>query len=238
MDKVCDLGLSQEPKDKRCRQPPSSLNDYFVHEKGITDETGILDERSEMRREYYKAIDAIVESLETRFEQTDLLPMLKINEVLINCANGSPPSQLEKDFCHFDELINLNELKAELSELPVYIKLFNQESSCKLKRITMVSTICDVMNAKASIKTICPNLHSLLILYHSFALSSATAERTFSVMRRVKSYLRTTMSANSLNNFMFATIHKDLMDEISVKKVAEEFINQTEERKNYFGKMA
>ena len=63
-------------------------------------------------------------------------------------------------------------------------------------------------------KTLLPVLRSLLSLYHSLVLSSSTGERTFSVKRRIKSYLRTTMTTNSLNNCMFATIHRDLMDRI------------------------
>ena len=34
---------------------------------------------------------------------------------------------------------------------------------------------------------------------------------------------------------MFATIHKQLMDDIDVPKVASEFVGKTEQRRNYFG---
>ena len=66
-------------------------------------------------------------------------------------------------------------------------------------------------------------------------MSSASAERTFSVMRRIKTYLRTTMSSNSLNNCMFTNIHKEMIDELNAEKLAEKFIDKNDERRRFFG---
>ena len=115
--------------------------------------------------------------------------MLKIHDVLINSANGIMSSNLKEEPKHFDGIIDLEALDAELRELDVYVKLYNFENSIKLKKVTIISTICEVANFKTSTKTLLPDLPSLLSLYHSLVLSSATAERTFSVMRRIKSYL-------------------------------------------------
>jgi 4'-phosphopantetheinyl transferase EntD len=127
----------------------------------------------------------------------------------------------------------LEELFQELKDLPVHVKIFNSESAVPIKRVTKVSTVADIFVAKQSTKVCLPTVHRFL-LYYSLALSSATAERTFSTMRRIRSWLRTSMSANSLNNCMFANIHKERMDNIDLYEVARDFICN-DSRINYFG---
>ena len=85
-------------------------------------------------------------------------------------------------------------------------------------------------------KTCLPALHSLLQYYLSIALSSATAERSFSAMRRVKTWERSVMGANALTNRMFAVIHCNIMDDFDVLLVAKEFIERCNQRLNYFGR--
>ena len=40
--------------------------------------------------------------------------------------------------------------------------------------------------------------------------TNASSERSFSAMRRIKSYLRSTMSQGRLNHIMVLSVHKDL----------------------------
>ena len=92
------------------------------------------------------------------------------------------------------------------------------------------------MSSKECHKECLPELHKILQLYNSVALSSATAERTFSTIRRIKTWLRSNMTANFLSNKMFANLHKERMDTINIEKIASEFIERSERRKNYFGR--
>ena len=62
----------------------------------------------------------------------------------------------------------------------------------------------------------------MLQTYFSIALVLASAERNFSVMRRIKTWL-STMTDNSLSNRMFANIHKNLLDNINLRAVADNF---------------
>ena len=104
--------------------------------------------------------------------------------------------------------MQIGSLENELKELPTYIKLYNAQSQVKIKHVTMVSTVCDILNWNQSYKECLPNVHKLLQLYLTIPFSSATAERTFSVMRRVKTWLRSTKSSSALNNKMLPVIHR------------------------------
>ena len=65
--------------------------------------------------------------------------------------------------------------------------------------------------------------------------TNAGSERSFSAVRRIKSYLRSTMSQQRLNHLMLLHVHKDRTDGLDLVDVANDFIFGSEDRKNLFG---
>ena len=66
--------------------------------------------------------------------------------------------------------------------------------------------------------------------------TNATSERSFSALRRVKNYLRSTMTQSRLNNLMILYVHKDQTDSLSLPCIAQEFVdNNHEVRHRIFG---
>jgi len=139
------------------------------------------------------------------------------------------------DLVKLSQITALQELTSEAQELPVYLNLHIRNSPAPITKLTKVSTICDVMNSVSNSKDCLPHIHQLLKLYMSVPLGSATAERTLSVMRRVKSWLRSSMSSNTLNNRIFSVIQKQRIDEVAAQEVAKEFVEINEQRRIYFG---
>ena len=185
-----------EPILAKRRTTAAYMTDYLVHSSAPIAQV-TLNEKEELRRMYYEALDTFKEAIKTRFDQNDLQVLEQIETCLLRAANKE--SFDTGDF--FDSLGAISEaqeLKNELKEIPVHIKLYNHESTIPLKRVTKVSTICDVFNQKQSSKETLPEIHKLLCLYNSVPLGSATAERSFSAMRRIKSWLRSMMSGNRL----------------------------------------
>ena len=62
-------------------------------------------------------------------------------------------------------------------------------------------------------------VHSLLQLYMTIPVTSATAERTFSVLRRMKTCFRSTMTQERLNNVMLLHIYKELTNETNLEEI-------------------
>jgi len=65
--------------------------------------------------------------------------------------------------------------------------------------------------------------------------TNATNERSFSVMRCVKSYLWSTMWQERL---MVLNIYKEQLDKLDLVAVANEFVSDSEHRKRFFGTFA
>ena len=66
--------------------------------------------------------------------------------------------------------------------------------------------------------------------------TNATSERSFSALRRVKSYLRSTMGEERLSNLLMLHVHKDLTDSLDLLEVANSFVSDSEHRRRIFGK--
>jgi len=76
---------------------------------------------------------------------------------------------------------------------------------------------------------------ALLRLLIVLPASTATAERSFSALRRLKTYLRSTMSAERLNSVCVLNIHRELTDELDIVAIMNAFIVANDSRKSFFG---
>lgn len=70
------------------------------------------------------------------------------------------------------------------------------------------ATVCDAM--KACDGSIYPNIAVLLQIFATVPVSTATAERSFSALRLLKTYLRSTMNEERLTGLALMAIHKDV----------------------------
>ena len=61
------------------------------------------------------------------------------------------------------------------------------------------------------------------------------SERSFSGLKRLKTYMRSTMSDDRLLYLMMLHIHRDKCDEISVLDVANKFVGENDGRRKMFG---
>ena len=126
-------------------------------------------------------------------------------------------------------------LKIQLDDLPTILGLYNTDQKTRITEITNISTIADIFNAMPSAKIRRPEVHKLIRLSYTVPLASASCERTFSCMRRLKTWLRSNSGGNHLNNIMFANIEKQYLDMVDVDQVGPEFAGRNERRMKYFG---
>ena len=64
--------------------------------------------------------------------------------------------------------------------------------------------------------------------------TNARSERSFSALRRAKTYLLLTMSQQRLNQLMLLHVRKDRTDSLNLVDVANDFISGSDYRKNFF----
>ena len=64
--------------------------------------------------------------------------------------------------------------------------------------------------------------------------TNAVSERSFSALKRVKTYLRSTTGDSRLNYLMLLHVHKDRTDTLNLVAVANDFVEEKENRKQNF----
>jgi hypothetical protein len=67
--------------------------------------------------------------------------------------------------------------------------------------------------------------------------SNAEAERSFSCLRRLKTFLRNSMSQQRLNHVAVLNVHKERLDAVSLEVIAAEFIERCDYRRKVFGRL-
>ena len=65
--------------------------------------------------------------------------------------------------------------------------------------------------------------------------TNATSERSFSALRRIKTYLHLTMTQARLNLIRIMNIHEHLTDELDMIHMANLFIGEDPHREEIFG---
>ena len=116
--------------------------------------------------------------------------------------------------------------------LPDIIKSYGEATGTPIK-VTNVRTVCQAMNEIPGAKRLCSELHRLLRLFLTIPVTTASSERTFSAMRRLKNYLRSSMTQERLNHVLLLHCHKPQIDSIDIHHIASSFISVKERREQY-----
>ena len=116
--------------------------------------------------------------------------------------------QLETLSCNFPADCEVN-----LESLLTYFKGLSESQKVLLSQVVKLASLLAVLPA-----------------------TNAVSERSFSSLRRVKTYLRATMTQSRLNNLMILHVHKSITDKQILTEIGNEFVSGSSHRENRFGK--
>ena len=84
---------------------------------------------------------------------------------------------------------------------------------------------------KDLLSDICTVIKLILVM----PATNAVSERSFNALRRVKTYLRATMTQKRLNHLIILHVHKDLTDKLNLNDIGNDFVGQSEHLLALFG---
>ena len=175
--------------------------------------------------------------IQRRFDQSDLSVVIAVEKLLIDSANGKEILEIPEAVAeYFRGKIDVSRLKVQLGMLPDAIRTAFPASTSNVKEVTNIRTITDTLNESNIVKGMLGEIDKLLQAYLTFPVTSATAERSFSSLRRIKTFLRSTMIHQRLNNLFLMYVHTARTDALDLLSVAKEFASVNSRRLNYFGK--
>ena len=131
----------------------------------------------------------------------------------------------------------LNVYKGDVDPMQVETEAFlmstmSQGSNCK--------NFSDILEHLESLHpTKCVLIPNLLTIFHLILINPATScthERSFSVARRIKKRLCSTMTTKWFSNLSILSIHKELTDSINLVDIGNEFASKYDRRRMNLGK--
>ena len=185
-------------RSRRQRHPPSSLSHSVIDTT-----TGIRPDPATdyCTSIYYASIDTLLGELNRRFSETNLLLLKSLQSLVPTSASFLQVSTLSPFLHHYD--IDLDGVTSEV----VTAKSF-------LKEASSLTSIHDVYCNLHEAKECFPHLLQTIQIAMTIGVTTASAERSFSSLRRIKSYLRSTMSQDRLNNLSLLHIERDLSNKL------------------------
>lgn len=225
-DKADAVSMVEEPTLPRQRKVPRRLqhSDAVQHQFDSA--------KSMFRAQYFEAIDACLAELNRRFDERSYAPLQHLEDVFLNAANMQPFEFNDDVRKTYGNEIDFDQVTAELKLLPSVIKQCLPE----VKQVTSMDTVFSAASYSQNGTFLLSNAVRLLQIYLLAPMSAASAERSFSVQRRIKSYLRNTITEKRYNNLLVLNIHKEKTDNINLTELAKEFTQKNDRRLRFFGK--
>ncbi len=173
---------------------------------------------------YFQVIDLAMAAITDRFNQRGF-QMLQTLETLLT-AEQPQRADLIKEVASFyvADLSNPDRLQVQLNAL------HTQTAGSDLDTIVAYLTSLGGIE-----KEYYSEVFKLVKLILVMPATNAVSERSFSALRRVKTWLRTTSQQVRLNWCMILHVHKDRTDALPLCTLANEFIDRNESRLRIFG---
>jgi len=204
---VCESPRTETLTNQRARALPQHLaNSVVMSTVGYRDRQS--NDLHNLKRDMFQIIDKMVGELDRRFTG---------NETLLRACCTIDPSSTS--FLRLDQMLpiadmfaylglNIDNLKAQVS---VASNMF------RMAGITgKVSNAHDVLVELLNMKVAFPDLLLFAQIVLTIPIASASAERSFSTMKRIKTYLRSTMADQRLNDLCLLTIEREMSNELLI----------------------
>ena len=221
--KSSDLGV-QDPQVPRRRKAPRR------YEIGESEGDFIGDVKIHYRVIYYGALDSVVSSIKDRFQQPGYQMYCRLESLLLKAANKEEYEDDLEFVCHFygndlDQALLDSQLGIMTTSLPAV--------KSKYDLFDLLEYLRGLSDGQKELLSQVCKLASLILVMPA---TNSVSERSFSTLRFVKNYLRSTMKQSRLNNIMILKVHSDRTDTLNLIEIGNEFVENSEHRVNLFGK--
>ena len=204
-----------KPKLPRKRRVPKRLDDGTApgdHPPTVEDH---------YRSIYFQTFDVVINCIESRFDQLGYRSYSRLKSLLLKAASKKNFAEDLNFVCDVKDNFERNSLKVQLESLAINIK----ETTPTLKDVVAYLKKLD-KNSWDYFSEVFTLVKLILVVPATNALS----ERSCSALRRLKTYLQTTMCQDRLNHCMILYVHKELTDALEMTDVGNQFVSNCKDQ--------
>ena len=181
-------------------------------------------------QQYFECLDYIMSAIKDRFNQPGYKALQQLESLLVKAARGEEYA-VELAFVldrYGDDLVPSN-LKVQLENLTTaFIPAAEKPTLTAIK--TFIIALSPAQ--RCAMSEVCTVVKLIMVI----PATNAVSERSASTLRRVKTYLRSTMSQLRLNNLLLLHTHKQRTDALDILSCLNAFVHGSDHRQHVFGK--
>ena len=176
---------------------------------------------------FFESIDLIINCIEQRFDQPGYKTYSQLQQLLFCAIRGEDYKEnLQSILTVYGSDFDGERLDTQLLTLST-----NFPSTDNLRLKDILDYVKELTPAQLSLYS---EIIKLLKIILVMPATNAISERSFSQLRRIKTYLRSTMTQQRLNHCMIVNGYITDTDEIDLNNIAKDFIC-SEHRQHVFG---
>ncbi|XP_066587629.1 zinc finger MYM-type protein 1-like [Prorops nasuta] len=210
------IGVDEPIISNRKRKIPKKLDDR--------PETAYhFQEPIELYRSIFnEVIDNVISSLSMKFADkywSHFVLLLKF--ILTKNENAEKLSFFYQNDFDYNRLVSHRDMFLDILEV--------KGIQCK-----SISSVIEYLRKESFLASLVPEYVKLLKLFLTIPVTSCCAERFFSALKRLKSFLRSTMTHQRLDDLMILHVHHEIAECINVDALCNQFIGKSSARLNTF----
>ena len=182
------------------------------------------------RLQYYECLDLAISGIRDCFRQPGYATYSNLESLLITAANkGDYGAYFQQVTSFYTDDINPVQLDAQLQNCGTWF------STDKPRRVSLQDCLQYLRSLSDAQRSFFSEVCSVARLILVMPSTNATSERSFSAMRRLKTYLRSTMKQSRLNHVMLLHMDKERLDCLDLDIIGNEFVSGSEHCLRIFG---
>ena len=180
------------------------------------------------RQIYFEALDHVIGAIRDRFDQPGYKTYRNLEELVLKACKGESYNAELDTVCSF--------YGSDLSKAQLEAQLPLLRPLCEgTKEISIQDIVRILARLSSSERLAFSSVWTLMKLLLVMPATNASSERSFSALRRIKTYLRSTMSQQRLNSLMLLHVNRDKTDGLDLSQIGREFVTGREGRIRTFG---
>ena len=183
-------------------------------------------------QQYFECLDFIASAIKDRFDQPGYKALQELENLLVKAARREEyTAELAFAVNRYSADIVPSSLETQLQSLTT---AFSSRFPSEKPTLSEVKAYIVALSPaqRVAISEVCTILKLIMVI----PATNAVSERSASALRRVKTYLRSTMSQARLNNLLLLHTHKQRTDALDISSCLNSFVQGSEHRQQVFGK--
>ena len=125
--------------------------------------------------------------------------------------------------------------EGDINEVKLRSQLDTWRVLCDGRKIANYMDAKTIVSEHAGADVMLSEVSTILRLIMVLPATNAVSERSFSCMKRLKNWMRTTMTDKRLMHLMLCSVHKEEVKNLNLVKLLNEFVGTNSSRQKVFG---